>query len=309
MSGITIVDGRPEHLPGIAEIYAAAVKAGPATFDLEAPSPAWWRGVLDSTDPALGHILLAAQDEDERVMGYVKSGPFRPKAAYASTCETSIYVADRARGRGVGSALYTELLGRLDRSGLRLAVAGMTDPNPASARLHRAHGFEPVGTFAGVGVKFGTPWNVTWYQRPLRSAALLDEVRLELADAGRARAEAAQRVAALLQRSGGHRAVEIYALAPGEPELLASHGRELPGPLPDAGALAPGRPVLEAADAEHVRAAVPVMEPDRGHVLGALMIVGAPGRAFDRLDEGLLTRCAEALLPLWQQPEAVARIA
>ena len=63
--------------------------------------------------------------------------------------------------------MYGELLARLDSSPLRLAVGGVTEPNPASARLHLAHGFSVVGTFVGVGTKFGRTWDVTWYQRPL----------------------------------------------------------------------------------------------------------------------------------------------
>ena len=45
----------------------------------------------------------------------------------------------------------------------------MTSPNPASAALHESLGFTLVGTFEGVGVKFGRPWDVTWYQRSLQS--------------------------------------------------------------------------------------------------------------------------------------------
>jgi phosphinothricin acetyltransferase len=82
----------------------------------------------------------------------------------------SVYVDERFRGRGVGHALYAELLARLDASRLRLAVAGVTQPSPASDRLHRAHGFAEVGTFAGVGYKLGRAWDVRWYQRPLRGA-------------------------------------------------------------------------------------------------------------------------------------------
>ena len=72
------------------------------------------------------------------------------------------------RGKGVGKALYSELLSRLERNpAYRMAVAGVAQPNPASDALHRAHGFTEVGTFDDVGEKFGRPWSVRWYQRPL----------------------------------------------------------------------------------------------------------------------------------------------
>ncbi len=108
-----------------------------------------------------------ALDEDQ-VLGYAKSGEFRERPAYASTREVSAYVAEDAQGAGAGNALYRELLERLDGIGLRLAVGGVTQPNPASDRLHLAHGFTEVGTFHAVGVKFAKPWDVRWYERPLQ---------------------------------------------------------------------------------------------------------------------------------------------
>jgi phosphinothricin acetyltransferase len=162
-------DAVRDDLPAIAAIYAAAAGTSAATFDLEGPPLAWWEATLAACDPAAGHVLLVAE-RGEEIVGYAKSGSFKEKAAYATTCETSVYVADGHRGEGVGDALYRELLARLDASSARLAVAGLTEPNPASERLHRAHGFTAVGTFHGVGVKLGRAWDVRWYERPLRSA-------------------------------------------------------------------------------------------------------------------------------------------
>ena len=155
MGHATITSARREHLPEVAAIYAAATLT-PATFDLEGWSSERWLEVL------------VAHDESGAVLGYTRSGPFKDRPAYATTRETSLYVAERARGQGVGGALYAELLRGLDGVGLRLAVAGVGQPNPASDRLHRAHGFVEVGTFRNVGVKLGRAWDVRWYQRPLR---------------------------------------------------------------------------------------------------------------------------------------------
>jgi L-amino acid N-acyltransferase YncA len=166
---LTVVDAREEHLPAIAEIYAAAALGSPATFDFEGHPVAWWRAVLEAVEPAAGHLLLVAVDAGGEVAGYAKSGTFRPKPAYDTTREVSVYVAQDSRGRGVGGALYASLLARLEACGIRLAVGGVTEPNPASTRLHLACGFSRVGTFVGVGTKFGRQWDVTWYQRALGS--------------------------------------------------------------------------------------------------------------------------------------------
>ena len=163
-----IVDADRSHLEQIAAIYDAVVVSSAATFDLEPPPIDYWERTLETVDRNRGHLLIVAVDEDERVLAYAKSGRFRERAAYDSTCETSIYVAEEAQGRGVGHAVYGRLIELLEASSARLAVGGMASPNPASAALHEALGFTLVGTFEGVGVKFGRPWDVTWYQRSLQ---------------------------------------------------------------------------------------------------------------------------------------------
>ncbi|MBA2516672.1 MAG: N-acetyltransferase [Solirubrobacterales bacterium] len=154
-------------LAEVERIHAEAAETIPATFDEAGRPAAWWQATLESCDAEIGHLLLVAVAEDGTVMGYAKSGQFRDKAAYRTTCETSIYLGADHRGSGVGGAVYRELIARLDRGPLRLAVAGVTQPNVASDRLHRALGFVEVGTFTGVGIKFGRPWDVLWYQRRL----------------------------------------------------------------------------------------------------------------------------------------------
>jgi phosphinothricin acetyltransferase len=112
-------------------------------------------------------MTLVALGSGDAVLGYAKSGMYKERPAYDTTCETSVYVAASGRGAGVGGALYDALLARLAASPLRLAVAGVAEPNEASTRLHLSRGFTRVGTFTGVGTKFGRSWDVTWYQRSL----------------------------------------------------------------------------------------------------------------------------------------------
>jgi phosphinothricin acetyltransferase len=79
----------------------------------------------------------------------------------------SVYL-ERGRWRtGGGRALYDALFARLAVRGFRTAVAGMTLPNDASLGLHRAVGFEPVGTYQRIGWKHGAWHDVTWVQRRL----------------------------------------------------------------------------------------------------------------------------------------------
>ena len=153
----------PDHAEAIAAIYDEAARTTPATFDLEGHAPPWWADVI-----AAGDYPFLVAVEGAGPIAFARAGQHKVKPAYGTTCETSVYVAGAARGQGVGRALYAALLAQLDAEPeLLLAVAGITEPNPASVALHVACGFTPVGTFHSVGRKLGRTWDVTWYERPL----------------------------------------------------------------------------------------------------------------------------------------------
>lgn len=102
---------------------------------------------------------------DGRVAGVASSGRYRPRAAYDTTVETSVYIAPDSVGRGLGSALYGALFDALDGERVHRAVAGIALPNDASVALHRRFGFERVGRFSEEGWKFDRFWDVDWYER------------------------------------------------------------------------------------------------------------------------------------------------
>src|SRR5437879_4042526 len=78
----------------------------------------------------------------EGVIGYACSSPFRPKAGYETSVETSVYLAPEAVGRGAGSRLYEELFRALGGEDLHRAYAGIALPNPASIALHERFKFK-----------------------------------------------------------------------------------------------------------------------------------------------------------------------
>ena len=157
--------GEPD-LAGLAALYDREVREGVATFDVEARPMAVWRERLASVGPGDHHLV--AEADDTTLLGYASSTPYRPKAGYRHTRETGVYVAPGAQGRGVGRALYVDLLARLDADGIHLALAAIALPNPASRALHRTTGFEPVGVMREVGRKFDRWLDVEWWQRRVR---------------------------------------------------------------------------------------------------------------------------------------------
>lgn len=154
-------------LPAIARIYAHAVEHSHSTFDLEPPDLEHWTTRLDGEHP--GDHLLVAVDQDDDVVGYAYSWSYRPRPAYESTRETSIYLDERVRGQGVGRQLYPALLETMAVSGVHTAVALVALPNPASERLHLSVGFEKVGQLREVGHKFGQWIDVAWFQKMLHT--------------------------------------------------------------------------------------------------------------------------------------------
>jgi phosphinothricin acetyltransferase len=159
-------DARAEDMDAIQAIYAHHVLHGLGTFETEPPDA----GEMASRHAQIasaGFPYLVAADAG-MVTGYAYANHFRTRAAYRFTVEDSIYVAPTACGRGIGKRLLAELIARCTASGLRqmLAVIGDSE-NAASIGVHRACGFELVGTMNAVGRKFDRWVDVVIMQRAL----------------------------------------------------------------------------------------------------------------------------------------------
>jgi phosphinothricin acetyltransferase len=147
-----------------AAIYAPYVTDTVITFETDPPSPAQMAERIAAAQRR--HEWLVLEDQG-RVVGYAYGIPFHTRAAYRWACEVSVYIELGRRRTGGGRMLYEALLARLTERGFRVAVAGMTLPNEASVGLHRAMGFEPVGTYRRIGFKHGAWHDVAWTQRIL----------------------------------------------------------------------------------------------------------------------------------------------
>jgi L-amino acid N-acyltransferase YncA len=145
-----------------ATIYAPYVTDTAITFETDPPAAQEMTRRIAAA--ARTHAWLVLEDAG-RVVGYAYGGAFNRRAAYRWACEVSVYVELGRRRTGAGTALYGALLAHLARRGLRVAVAGMTLPNDASVGMHRAMGFEPVGTYRRIGFKHGVWHDVAWMQR------------------------------------------------------------------------------------------------------------------------------------------------
>jgi phosphinothricin acetyltransferase len=164
MSETRIRTAEGGDLARITEIYNYYVLNTPVTFDIEAYTVEGreaWFGQFGVT----GRYRLLVAEEDGVVMGYAGTTRFRPKPAYETTVETTIYCAPEAVGKGMGRRLYGGLFEILRGEDVHRYVAGYALPNSASEALHRRFGFKVVGVFSENGRKLGKYWDVCWLER------------------------------------------------------------------------------------------------------------------------------------------------
>jgi L-amino acid N-acyltransferase YncA len=147
-----------------AAIYAPFVRETAVTFEEAAPSP---HAFAERIARISEHFPYLVATDAEGLAGFAYGGRHRARPAYRWSCETSVYVHERCRGRGVGRALYETLLPALAAHGLWIALAGITLPNAPSVALHERCGFQLVGVYERIGWKAGAWRDVGWWQRRL----------------------------------------------------------------------------------------------------------------------------------------------
>ena len=143
-------------IPAITTIYAHAVLHGTASWELDPPDEAEMLRRFEAV--AAGGYPYFVAEEAGRLLGYAYAGAYRPRPAYRSTVENSIYIAPDSQGRGVGGALLDALMQECTRRGFRQMIAVIGDGTGASLgsrRLHERAGFRLIGVAEKVGFKHG----------------------------------------------------------------------------------------------------------------------------------------------------------
>ena len=164
----------------VAEIYAPYVSHTVISFEEIPPSAA-------EMAERMARVLevapwLVAEDENGLVIGYAYAGRHRERAGYRWSVDLTAYVDSEFHGRGIGKALYGELVPTLRRQGFVNAYAGIGLPNDASVALHKSIGMSLVGVYEKVGWKLGSWVDVAWYgmrlTEPLNGSSPLEPVVL-----------------------------------------------------------------------------------------------------------------------------------
>lgn len=155
-----IVDATADHAAAIAAIYAPNV-ATTVSFETDPPDAVEFERRIGAHRPWLVAV------DGGMVVGYAYASAFKDRAAYRHTAETTVYVHDGHRHRGVATALMEALLERLRLGGIRTVVAVIALPNPASVAAAERSGFRRAGTIPEAGFKHDRWIDVGFWVRHL----------------------------------------------------------------------------------------------------------------------------------------------
>jgi L-amino acid N-acyltransferase YncA len=133
----------------VRSIYAEGIATGNATFESDVPGWETWDA---------GHLptcRLVAVASDDCVLGWAALSGVSGRCVYAGVAEVSVYVAERARGQGIGGELLRSLVSASERAGIWTLQAGIFPENAASVAVHIRCGFRVLGRREKLGRMHG----------------------------------------------------------------------------------------------------------------------------------------------------------
>jgi L-amino acid N-acyltransferase YncA len=149
---------RPGDWSEISRIYAEGIATRNATFETEVPSWAAWDAAH------LGDQRLVAVENGE-VVGWIALAPVSSRCCYAGVAEVSAYVAEQARGQGIGAALLERVIESAEAAGIWTLETGVFPENGPSLALLKRFGFREVGVRERIGQLDGVWRDVVFLER------------------------------------------------------------------------------------------------------------------------------------------------
>jgi L-amino acid N-acyltransferase YncA len=173
-SGARVRVARPEDAAALAAIYAWYVQHTAITFEETAPDAAEFRRRIGKTLERYPYLVLEAEGGPA---GYAYAGPFKDRAAYDWSVETSIYLRHGAEHHGYGRRLHDALEQVLARQGIQTMCACIAMPRDPqdpyltdnSRRFHEHLGYRFVGRFERSGYRFGRWYDMIWMEKAIGS--------------------------------------------------------------------------------------------------------------------------------------------
>ena len=146
----------------ITRIYSHYVINTDISFETEPPGVGEMTRRMGENLPEPAHISSARPTAASQATA--TPHPWKARAAYAPTLETTVYLAPEFTGRGIGSLLMERLIEACRKAGFVSLIACITYGNKASCRMHKRLGFRQVSHFRSVGRKFDRTLDVVDFQ-------------------------------------------------------------------------------------------------------------------------------------------------
>lgn len=166
MKLVTVRQAQLSDAQGILDIYAPYIVHSFITFENEVPDTAVFAQRIAHYAQRFPWLVCQVGDT---IAGYVYASPHRDRAAYQWCCESSIYMHEKFKGKGVGRILYQALFDLLKLQGIRHVYAGITLPNEGSVALHERLGFTWLANYKHIGYKLGEWKSVGWWELQLNA--------------------------------------------------------------------------------------------------------------------------------------------
>ena len=164
-SNLMVRSALADDAESIVDIYNHYVVTSIITFEeVEVAASEMAKRILDIQSTPLPWLVAV---KDARIVGFAYAGRWKTRAAYRFSTEVTVYVRHGLEGKGVGSALYRQLLAALKSAGMHAVIGGVALPNHASVRLHESLGFKKVAHFKELGFKFNRWIDVAYWQLEL----------------------------------------------------------------------------------------------------------------------------------------------
>ena len=158
-----------DDLSSILAISNCAAINTAANFAIEAETLEAWQEEWRETHELYPYFVAA--DDSNSVLGFAKAAPWKGRCAYTYSAEVTVYVHWDHHGQGIGRALYGQLIPTLKTQGYHTLLAGITQPNEASVRLHESFGFKRAALFERVGWTFEQWHDVGYWELLLQEDA------------------------------------------------------------------------------------------------------------------------------------------
>lgn len=141
----------------ITEIYNDYIINTTISFEVKPLTEEEMRNRIESI---LAHGPYLVWEEDGEIAGYCYAHPWKERAAYHNTLETTIYLAPKYFRKGIGTKLMERLITLCRADDKKVLIACITANNEASIKMHESLGFKQASYFSKVGEKFGQSLDV-----------------------------------------------------------------------------------------------------------------------------------------------------